>query len=145
MRLHLPKLWDRFVQNLRRAVGYDVQYFAVIEPQRRLAPHIHAAIRGAIPRKMLRQVIAATYAAVWWPAHDRIVYAGDRIPVWDSNLGGYVDPDNAMPLRTWDEALDELDDQGEDAEPRTWSGSAGRATSKASSAAPTRRTGGSAT
>jgi CBS domain-containing protein len=33
--MHLPKLWDRFVQNLRRAVGYDVQYFAVIEPQRR--------------------------------------------------------------------------------------------------------------
>ncbi len=65
--MHLPKLWDRFVQNLRRAVGYDVQYFAVIEPQRRLAPHIHAAIRGAIPRQILRQVIAATYATVWWP------------------------------------------------------------------------------
>ena len=27
--MHLPKLWDRLVQNLRRAVGYDVQYFAV--------------------------------------------------------------------------------------------------------------------
>ena len=65
--MHLPKLWDRLVQNLRRAVGYDVQYFAAIEPQTRLAPHIHAAIRGAIPRQLLRQVVAATYATVWWP------------------------------------------------------------------------------
>jgi hypothetical protein len=31
-------LFDRFIQNLRRYVGYDVQYFAAIEPQRRLAP-----------------------------------------------------------------------------------------------------------
>ena len=99
--LHLAKLWDRFIQNLRRAVGYDVQYFAVLEPQRRLAPHIHAAIRGAIPRRILRQVIAATYASVWWPPHDRIVYR-DRMPVWDSSIGGYVDPDTGTPLPTWE-------------------------------------------
>jgi hypothetical protein len=115
--LHLAKLWDRFIQNLRRAVGYDVQYFAVLEPQKRLAPHIHAAIRGAIPRRILRQVIQATYASVWWPAHDQIVYGpNDKIPVWDSAIGGYVDPDTAAPLPTWDQALDELDDQA-DAEP----------------------------
>ncbi|GLZ06478.1 hypothetical protein Acsp03_39440 [Actinomadura sp. NBRC 104412] len=35
--LHFGKLIDRFVQNLRRFVGYDVQYFATVEPQRRLA------------------------------------------------------------------------------------------------------------
>ena len=29
-------LFDRFIQNLRRYLGYDVQYFAAIEPQRRL-------------------------------------------------------------------------------------------------------------
>ena len=114
--LHLPKLWDRLVQNLRRAVGYEVQYFGVLEPQRRLAPHIHAALRGAIPRKILRQVIRATYASVWWPRHDKIVYAGEKIPVWDSAKGAYVDPDNGMPLPTWDQAVDELDDQ-DDAEP----------------------------
>ena len=52
-----PKLVDRFVQNLRRCAGYRVQYFAAVEPQARLAPHLHVAIRGAIPRALLRQVI----------------------------------------------------------------------------------------
>ena len=52
--LHFPKLVDRFWQNLRRCAGYQVQYFAAIEAQRRLAPHLHAAIRGAIPRQVLR-------------------------------------------------------------------------------------------
>ena len=114
--LHLAKLWDRFIQNLRRAVGYEVQYFAVLEPQRRLAPHLHAAIRGAIPREILRQVIKATYASVWWPRHDRIIYGPERVPVWDSSIGGYVDPASGTPLPTWDQALDELD-QDDDAEP----------------------------
>ncbi len=41
-----PRLLDRFWQNLRRCAGYVVQYFGVIEPQARLAPHFHAAIRG---------------------------------------------------------------------------------------------------
>jgi Replication initiator protein, pSAM2 len=58
--LHFPKLVDRFWQNLRRCAGYDVQYFATIEAQRRLAPHLHAAIRGTIPRRIVRQVRAAT-------------------------------------------------------------------------------------
>jgi len=112
----LAKLWDRFIQNLRRAVGYDVQYFAVLEPQRRLAPHIHAAPRGAIPRQLLRQVIAATYASVWWPPHDRIIYAGTNIPVSDNQAEAYVDPHTHTPLPTWDQALDELD-HDEDAGP----------------------------
>jgi hypothetical protein len=47
--IHFPALVDRFWQNLRRCVGYDVQYFAAVEPQRRLAPHLHAAVRGTIP------------------------------------------------------------------------------------------------
>ena len=38
--LHFAALFDRFMQNLRRFLGYDVQYFAAVEPQRRLAPHI---------------------------------------------------------------------------------------------------------
>ena len=114
--LHLPKLWDRFIQNLRRAVGYDVQYFATIEPQKRLAPHIHAAIRGAIPRRILRQVVAATYASVWWPRHDRIIYGPDRTPVWDERQRAYVDPDTGRPLPTWEQALDALDNDP-DAEP----------------------------
>jgi len=38
--LHFAALFDRFMQNLRRYCGYDIQYFAAIEPQRRLASHV---------------------------------------------------------------------------------------------------------
>jgi hypothetical protein len=69
-RLDFPALFDRLIQNLRRYLGYDVQYFAAIEPQKRLAPHAHIAFRGAISRADLRQVIAATYHQVWWPSTD---------------------------------------------------------------------------
>ena len=54
--MHFPKLVDRWMQNLRRCAGYQVQYFGAIEPQRRLAPHLHLAIRGAIPRRVIRTV-----------------------------------------------------------------------------------------
>jgi hypothetical protein len=60
--LHFAALLDRFIQNLRRYVGHDLQYFAAIEPQRRLAPHIHIAMRGTISRAELREVIAARTA-----------------------------------------------------------------------------------
>ncbi len=36
--LHFAALFDRFIQNLRRFLGYDLQYFASVEPQKRLAP-----------------------------------------------------------------------------------------------------------
>lgn len=107
--IHLAALWDRLTQNLRRAVGYRVQYFAAVEPQRRLAPHLHAAIRGAIPRKLLKQVIAATYHQVWWPAHEHPVYV-EALPAWDENSQAYVDPHTGVPLPTWEQALDALDD-----------------------------------
>ncbi|MEV5709929.1 replication initiator [Actinoallomurus sp. NPDC052274] len=113
--LHFSKLVDRFVQNLRRFVGYDVQYFAAVEPQRRLAPHLHMAIRGTISRAELRQVVAATYTQVWWPSTDRVVYAGERLPYWDARERAYLDPDTHLPLATWQEALRTLDD--DDAEP----------------------------
>jgi hypothetical protein len=111
--LHFPKLVDRFWQNLRRCAGYKVQYFATIEAQRRFAPHLHAAIRGAIPRALLREVRAATYHQVWWPAHDTPVYT-DRLPVWTD--AGYADPSSGKPLPTWTDALDALD-TGRAAEP----------------------------
>ena len=69
--LTFAALFDRFIQNLRRYLGYDVQYFAAIEPQRRLAPHVHLAIRGTIARAELRRVLAATYHQVWWPTPPR--------------------------------------------------------------------------
>lgn len=104
--LHFPKLVDRFWQNLRRCAGYKVQYFAAVEPQRRLAPHLHAAIRGAIPRAVVRQVVKATYVQLWWPAFDVPVYV-DRLPVWDGH--DYVDPTTGEILPTWADALDQLD------------------------------------
>ena len=48
--LHFSKLCGRLWANLRRCAGFNVQYFSAIEAQHRLAPHLHAAIRGAIPR-----------------------------------------------------------------------------------------------
>jgi hypothetical protein len=113
--LHFPKLVDRFWQNLRRCAGYQVQYFATIEPQRRLAPHLHAAIRGTIPRRIVRDVRAATYHQVWWPAHDRPTYV-DVLPRCSDGTAGYIDPSTGVVLPTWDEALDALDHDPE-AEP----------------------------
>lgn len=113
--IHFGKLVDRFWQNLRRACGWNVQYFAAVEPQKRLAMHLHAAVRGTIPRALLRQVAAATYHQVWWPTHDVPVYSPKRPPVWDEASDAYVDPDTGQELRSWEEALDETFDP--DAEP----------------------------
>ena len=110
--LHFAALFDRFIQNLRRYTGYDLQYFAAIEPQRRLAPHIHLAIRGTISRAELREVIAATYHQVWWPVTD-VKYDGEHLPVWDEHTGTYLDPDTGEVLPTWDQALDAIGDQDE--------------------------------
>jgi hypothetical protein len=106
--IHFPALVDRFWQNTRRCVGWDVQYFGTVEPQKRGAPHFHAAIRGAIPRAELRAIAAATYHQVWWPAHDDLVYGGDRVPVWDIRAKTFTDPGSGMPLPTWEEACAEL-------------------------------------
>jgi hypothetical protein len=114
--LHFPKLLDRWFQNLRRVAGYDAQYFATLEPQRRLAPHAHIAVRGTLPRTLLAQVTAATYHQVWWPSVSEIVYPEDREPVWDDVAGGYLDPATGAVLPTWEDALDQLD-QLEDPEP----------------------------
>ena len=106
--LHFSALTDRFIQNLRRVLGYDAQYFGAVEPQKRLAPHLHMAIRGAVPRAVLRQVIAATYHQVWWPSTDVVRYDGDELPVWDEDLGTYLDPATGEVLPTWDQALDAI-------------------------------------
>lgn len=108
--IHFGKLIDRFWQNLRRASGRNVQYFAAVEPQKRLAMHLHAAVRGTIPRKLLRQVTHATYHQVWWPQHDHAVYSEDAPPEWDEDQHAYVDPDTRRPLTSWEDAMaDTLD------------------------------------
>jgi hypothetical protein len=106
--IHFPALVDRFWQNTRRCVGWEVQYFGTVEPQKRGAPHFHAAVRGAIPRAELRAITAATYHQVWWPPHDKIVYPDGRLPVWDTRAKAFTDPDTGAPLPTWDEACEEL-------------------------------------
>jgi hypothetical protein len=112
--LHFAALFDRFIQNLRRYLGQDVQYFAAIEPQRRLAPHVHIAMRGTVARVEIRRVLAATYHQVWWPDAREIKFAGDELPVWDEAIGGYLDPSTGEVLPTWDQALDAI---GPDDEP----------------------------
>ncbi|MFI7641582.1 replication initiator [Nonomuraea sp. NPDC049400] len=106
--LHFSKLVDRFVQNLRRVAGYDVQYFASVEPQKRLAPHLHMAVRGTLPRAKIKQIAAATYHQVWWPSADQVLFEGDHLPVWENGIG-YLDPGTGQVLPTWDQALDQLD------------------------------------
>ena len=115
--LLFPRLFDRWMQNLRRCAGFKVQYFGAIEPQRRLAPHIHVAMRGAIPRQVIRKVTRATYLQLWWPPFEQPVYTDpDRYPQWDPEAGTYRDADTGFPLPTWEEALDDLAGD-EDAEP----------------------------
>ncbi|GAA1028755.1 hypothetical protein GCM10009557_14950 [Virgisporangium ochraceum] len=114
--VHFPRLLDRFWQNLRRCEGWNVQYAGCVEPQRRLAPHAHFAIRGTIPRDTLRTVAAATYHQVWWPDAREQRYTADDPPVWDESAGAWVDPATGEPLQTWADALDAID-QTEDAQP----------------------------
>jgi hypothetical protein len=140
--LHLAALFDRFIQNLRRYTGYDLQYFASIEPQRRLAPHIHLAIRGTISRAELREVIAATYHQVWWPSTETVTYDGAHMPVWDEHTGTYLDPDTGEILPTWDQALDAI---GEQDEPRHVARFGAGSTPRASSPDPGTPAGASAT
>jgi hypothetical protein len=114
--VHFPRLLDRFWQNLRRCVGWNVQYAGCVEPQRRLAPHGHFAIRGTIAREVLRQVAAATYHQVWWPPARQLVYTPDRPPVFDADAGQWLDPDTREPLTEWADALAAIDTDP-DAEP----------------------------
>jgi replication initiator protein RepSA len=104
-----PKVTDRFWQNLRRAAGWNVQYAGAVEMQRRLAPHGHFCMRGTLPRKLVRQVAAATYHQLWWPAFHTPLYSPTNAPQWDDNAAAYVDPTTGQPLTTWGHALDALD------------------------------------
>jgi hypothetical protein len=56
--LHFAKLIDRLWQNLRRAVGFKVQYFAAVEPQR--IWHRICTLRSA-GRSLARSSVR------WWP------------------------------------------------------------------------------
>ena len=107
--LHFPRLFDRWMQNLRRCAGYRVQYFGAIEPQRRLTPHIHLAVRGAIPRQVIRTVTQATYLQLWWPSFEVPVYTDhESMPAWNPTTGR-VEDSVGVALTSWEETLDRLD------------------------------------
>jgi hypothetical protein len=106
--LHFAALFDRFIQNLRRFLGYDAQYFAAVEPQKRLAPHVHIAMRGTVSRSELRQVLAATYHQVWWPATDTVRFDGGYLPHWHDGAGRFIDPATGEFLPAWDQAVDAI-------------------------------------
>lgn len=109
--VHFPALLDRFWQNARRAAGWSIQYFGAVEPQRRLAPHAHFAMRGTMSRDLLRRITAATYHQVWWPPVDTVRYPDHNAPRWDPEQRAYLDPDTREPLPTWEDALDEIGDE----------------------------------
>jgi hypothetical protein len=108
--VHFASLVDRWWQNLRRVLGWEVQYFATVEPQKRAAPHLHTALRGSIPHEVIRRVTAATYHQVWWPPHNHLIYTHGRLPVWAPSTKSFIDPDTRQPLTPWDEALAEVEE-----------------------------------
>lgn len=103
--LTFGRLFDRLVQNLRCCAGFKLQYFAAVEPQKRLAPHLHAAIRGVLPRAALREVVAATYFQLWWPPLERLT---DTV-MWSDASQAFVNARTGEKLPTWHEALGRLD------------------------------------
>jgi hypothetical protein len=48
------------------------------------------------------------FLALWWPAHDELVYDGDHLPVWDGER--FVDPDTRVQVTTWAEALEAVEE-----------------------------------
>ncbi|MFD9549320.1 replication initiator [Nocardia salmonicida] len=111
--IHTARLFSKWIENLRRAVGWNVQYFATVEPQRRGAPHLHVALRGSFSKKLLYQVTAATYVNIWWPHFDKPVYGEGRMPVWDYSAGTFADPRTGRSLTYWDDALAVMDEVDE--------------------------------
>jgi hypothetical protein len=102
--VHYPKVIDRFWQNFRRAVGWNVQYAGTVEMQKRLAPHGHYAMRGTAPKKFVKQVAEATFHQVWWPHFGQPVYGNGKLPVWDEQAECYRDPKTGEPLTTFGQA-----------------------------------------
>ena len=90
-----------------------MQYFATVEPQRRGAPHAHIAIRGTLPRALVKELTAATYATIWWPPTTTPVYLDPDVPEWDPDItagpAATSTPTPASPCPTWQEALDDLE------------------------------------
>ena len=89
--LHFSRPVDRFVQNLRRFVGWDVQYLAAVEPQRRLGRTCTLRCGGRHPGSNCGRSRAATYHQVWWPQCNRVLY-DCVLPTWDPDREGVRRP-----------------------------------------------------
>jgi hypothetical protein len=106
--IHFPALFDRLIQNLGRFVGYGLQYFATIEPQRRLAPHAPSPPAAPSPAK--------TCAASWPPPTTRSggpaqmlsVSTASTCPSGTRHPAATSTPPPASCSPTWDEALDAI-------------------------------------
>jgi hypothetical protein len=61
-------------------------------------------------------VADATYHQVWWPPVDVVRYPDHHAPIWDPDRKAYADPETGAVLPTWEEALDQVDEDPE-AEP----------------------------
>ncbi|WP_018349164.1 replication initiator [Longispora albida] len=115
--IHFSRLTDRLWQNLRRATGINIQYAGCVELQKRLAPHAHFAVRGTVPRALVRRVAEATYHQVWWPAHDELLHDPARPPRWDAGSECWTDhAGTPIDLVPWDDAIEAID-QADEPEP----------------------------
>src|SRR5262249_21337448 len=90
--IFFPQLLDRFWKPFRRTEGMKIAYAGAVEMQRRLATHVHYAVRGTYARELLKEIAAATYFNAWWPQFDQLAYTPDKAPEWDKDAGGYIDP-----------------------------------------------------
>ena len=81
--------WHRVLQRIRRKVG-DIEFVAVIEPQRRGAAHVHVVYRGRpIPKTWLSQAAAGV-------GFGRIVDVGTSV---DVGVAGYLTKSLAVEIR----------------------------------------------
>jgi hypothetical protein len=76
-------------------------------------PPAHAACPQS-PRRRTWRVRASDRDAarpqVWWPSTKVIAYPDHAPqPIWDDDKRTYCDPSTGLPLRTWSETIDELD------------------------------------
>ena len=86
------------------------QYFSAIEAATPARPAPARRPPRHHPPLHIKAVVAATYYAAWWPALDRDIHRGHRLAIFDRDTGRYVDPGTGVPLPTWEEATEGLDE-----------------------------------
>ena len=111
--LTFAALFDRFIQNLRRYLGYHGSISPPSNPRASRPAHSHRDTRHRVPRRTTpgtRRHLPPDLVA----SHPAVKYCGDQQPVWDEATGTYLDPATGEVLPAWDQALDAI---GADDEP----------------------------